>query len=91
MTIYMSKDEYQTRFKPTYIEGDTTNPLVEWVREHTTVVVLDFLPPHVKESLYVQDTSYLEALTSDGEVIRKIGYDTMIEWLLRLDDNNAEA
>lgn len=97
ISLYMSRPEYHDRFKPQFLSNTTKDPMSTWLQRRATVVILDFLPDSVKQSLYVQDTSYLEALTSNGEVIRKIGYDTMIEWLLdhqdafRLDDNNDEA
>ena len=87
MSIYMTRNEYFNDFKPTFLENqndDLSNDdsFRAWVKDNATVVILDFLPPENKKTLFVTDKSYLEALTSDREVIRIVAWDNVMAWLM---------
>lgn len=82
ISLYMSRAEYHDQFKPRFLSNANKDPMSQWLQTRATYIILDFLPESVQKSLYVQDQSYLEAQTSDGEVIRRVGYDTMVDWLI---------
>lgn len=74
LSLYLTRKEYQEFFKPTFLENAKTH-------SQATVVILDYLSEYVKKSLYVQDASYIEALMSDGSVVRKVGWKDIETWL----------
>lgn len=82
MGIYMTRNQYMNDFKPTFLEKEhDPDSFGAWVKDHATVVILDFLPPENKQKLFVTDESYLEALTADRTVIREVGWDNVMAWL----------
>jgi hypothetical protein len=81
MSIYMTRNQYMNDFKPTFLETHhDPDSFGAWVKDHATVVILDFLPPENKQNLFSQD-SYVEALTADRTVIREVGWDNVMAWL----------
>jgi hypothetical protein len=77
----MTRNEYMNDFKPTFLEKThDQDSRGAWIKDYATVVILDFLPPENKENLFSQ-TSYLEALTADMQVIREVGWDNVMAWL----------
>ena len=80
ISVYLTRVEYHDTFKPQFLSN--SNDDFTWLQTRATVVIVDFLPESIRSSLYVQDRSYLEALTSNGEVIRILGFDAMVTWLM---------